>query len=103
MDCYIEIVSPEAAAEDWERAFGLKLMRLPKIGQRNVTVELSNQAELMKDLFPRAISIHWDVEENGVPKSYPNRDVYSSGFKGFLTNEELTCMVRHAEAPQRVS
>ena len=103
MDAYVEIESPEVAAADWEHSFGLKHMRIPKMGQRNVEVYLSSQGELMRDLFPRAKCIIWDNEENGAPKLVPNRDIYSSGFTTFLTTEEMTCMVRHAEAPQRVS
>ncbi|ETI23202.1 hypothetical protein G647_04999 [Cladophialophora carrionii CBS 160.54] len=101
MDCYMEVKSPEMAAADWEHAFGTKQMRIPKIGQRNVEVSLSSQAELMKDIFPRAKCILWDNDGNGTPKLIPNRDVYSSGFNGFITTEELTCMARHAETPQR--
>ncbi|EXJ62942.1 hypothetical protein A1O7_03386 [Cladophialophora yegresii CBS 114405] len=101
MDCYMEIKSPEMAAADWEHAFGTKQMRIPKIGQRNVEVSLSSHAELMKDIFPRAKCIVWDDDENGSPKLIPNRDIYSSGFNGFITTEELTCMARHAEYPQR--
>ncbi|EXJ71935.1 uncharacterized protein A1O5_04436 [Cladophialophora psammophila CBS 110553] len=101
MDCYVELTSPLTAAQDWEHAFGLKCMRIPKIGQRNVEVFLSNQGELMKDMFPRAKCIHFDSQQFGAPKLVPNRDIFSSGYKGFMTNEELTCMVRHAEYPQR--
>lgn len=103
MDCFVEIISPETAKEAWEHAFGTKCMRLPKIGQRVVTVELSDQRELMEALFPRAISVTFLKEQFGVPKRLANRDLFSSGFKSFVTNEELTCMVRHAEYPQRVS
>ena len=103
MDAYIELKSPELAAADWEHAFGLTRMRVPKMGQRNVEVSISSQGELMKDIFPRAKCIHWDNDDNGAPKLVPNRDVYSSGFNGFLTQEETSCMERHAENPQRVS
>jgi hypothetical protein len=103
MDAYVEFKSPEIAAAGWEQNFGPTCMRVPKMGQRNVDVILSNQSELMRELFPRAKCIHWDNDENGKPRLVANRDVYSTGFNGFLTNEEITCMVRHAETPQRVS
>ena len=103
MDCYMELKSPETAATDWEHAFGTQQMRIPKIGQRNVEVTISTQSELMKEIFPRAKCIHWDNENNGAPNLVANRDLYSSGFNGFITTEELTCMARHAENPQRVS
>ncbi|OAG37915.1 hypothetical protein AYO21_07887 [Fonsecaea monophora] len=96
MDCYVELTAPRTAEQDWEHGFGLKLMRIPKIGQRNVEVFLSNQGELMKDMFPRAKCIHFDSEQYGSPKLVPNRDIFSSGYKGFMTNEELTCMSQFA-------
>ncbi|KIX10238.1 uncharacterized protein Z518_01319 [Rhinocladiella mackenziei CBS 650.93] len=101
MDCYIEIVSPEVAAEAHERSFGLTRCHYPKLGQRHVNVELSNQAELMRDLFPRARSVIWVNEKNGAPKYVETTDPYSSGFNGFLTREELNGVIRHAEYPQR--
>ncbi len=103
MDCYMELKDPETAAADWEHAFGTQQMRIPKIGQRNVEVTISTQSELMKEVFPRAKCVLWDDEKNGAPTLVANRDVYSSGFNGFITTEELTCMARHAETPLRVS
>ena len=70
---------------------------------RVVDVHVASQAELMRDLFPLAKCVVWDVENNGAPKQIANRDRYASGFSRFLSREELDCMVRHAEAPQRVS
>jgi hypothetical protein len=102
MDAYIELKSPEYAKADYEHAFAVQMDNL-RIGQRVVEVHLSNQAELMKDLFPLAKCIHWDAEGHGAPKEVPNRDIYGSGFICFVTGEELCCMARHAEAPQRVS
>ncbi|KAG9790382.1 hypothetical protein KCU88_g1295, partial [Aureobasidium melanogenum] len=101
MDCYVEIVSPEVAAEAWERGFSYGPCRYPKLGQRHVVVELSNQAELMRDLFPRARSVVWDQGKQGVPTTAQVIDPYSSGFAGFFTAEEMGGVVRHAENPQR--
>ncbi|EXJ80564.1 hypothetical protein A1O1_08710 [Capronia coronata CBS 617.96] len=101
MDCYVELISPEIAADAWERGFSYGPCRFPKLGQRHVIVELSDQAELMKDLFPRARSIVWDKEAFGVPRKAANVDKFSSGFAGFVTAEEMAGVVRHAETPQR--
>lgn len=103
MDAYVETATPEIAAQAWEHGFGLARMRHPKLGQRHVTVELSDQAELMADLFPRARCVIWSRENYGVPKVVQTNDIYTSGFKGFFTAEEMNGVIRHAEYPQRVS
>lgn len=55
----------------------------------------------MKTLFPRAKCIKWEggrpVE---VPKHPQEQDL--SGFVGFMTDEELFCVGRHAREPHRV-
>ncbi|KIW12465.1 hypothetical protein PV08_09742 [Exophiala spinifera] len=101
MDAYVETITPVIAAQAWEHGFGLARMRHPKLGQRHVTVELSDQAELMRDLFPRARCVVWDKEEPGVPHVIHTNDIYTSGFKGFFTSEEMNGVIRHAEYPQR--
>ncbi len=103
MDAYVETITQEIAAQAWEHGFGLARMRHPKLGQRHVTVELSDQAELMKDLFPRARCVAWNNEEFGTPHIVQTNDIYISGFKGFFTAEEMNGVIRHAEYPQRVS
>ncbi|KAK5556027.1 hypothetical protein LTR46_005873 [Exophiala xenobiotica] len=101
MDAYVETITQEIAAQAWEHGFGLARMRHPKLGQRHVTVELSDQAELMKDLFPRARCVAWNNEEFGTPHIVQTNDIYTSGFKGFFTAEEMNGVIRHAEYPQR--
>jgi hypothetical protein len=73
--------------------------RPPRLGHRHVDVTLSSQDALLKDLFPRAKCIEW---RGGYPILVPNTDPYSSGYKGFLTSEEILGVVRHAEQPHRV-
>ncbi|KAI1617575.1 hypothetical protein EDD36DRAFT_6348 [Exophiala viscosa] len=101
MDAYIETASTEVAAQAWEHGFGPACMRHPKLGQRHVTVELSDQAELMADLFPRARCVLWNREKFGIPTVVQTNDIYTSGFKGFFTAEEMNGVIRHAEYPQR--
>ena len=103
MDAYVEIANTEVAAQAWEHGFGPARMGHPKLGQRHVTVDLSDQAELMADLFPRARCVVWSREKFGIPTVVQTNDIYTSGFKGFFTAEEMNGVVRHAEYPQRVS
>lgn len=101
MDAFIEVQTPEIAADAVDRNF--RGMKFSKLGQRHVNLELSSQAQLLKDLFPRARSVVWDEGNGGAPYLIENIDPYSSGFNGFVTDEELNGMIRHAETPQRVS
>ncbi|GAB7344884.1 hypothetical protein MBLNU457_3323t3 [Dothideomycetes sp. NU457] len=72
--------------------------RGPRIGNRHVEIEVSSQAQLMQTLFPRARSMTWQGQEPCVDNT---GDEFSSGFLGFLTQEEITMLVKHAEVPQR--
>ena len=54
----------------------------------------------MKELFPRAKNVQWKGQ---VPVIVQTDEPFNSGFKAFLTPEELVMMVKHAEQPQRVS
>ncbi len=75
--------------------------RLSRLGDRHVDIELSSQTALMKDLFPGAKGIFWDG-------AFPNLKPFSekepwNNFKGFVSDEEMTMLVKHVEVPQRVS
>jgi hypothetical protein len=73
----------------------------PRLGDRPVDVELSSQANMMKDLFPLARGIFWD---GSVPRIQPiNPREPWENFKGFITEEEMTMLSKHVEIPQRVS
>lgn len=101
MDCFVEFASTEDAEETANRINRIyECGRAPRLGNRHVEVEISNQEDLLKDLFPRAKCISW---ENGTPKAVENTDRYSTGFTGFFTSEEIIGAIRHAEMPQRVS
>ena len=102
MDCYVEMKTQGAALEQfkrhWDSVTGGSSRPL-RIGHRLVTVEVSTQDELMRDLYPRAKCVRW---VNGQPTIMKNDDPYSTGFTGYFTNEEMVGLVRHAEHPNRV-
>jgi hypothetical protein len=56
----------------------------------------------MKELFPKAKNVRWDGSRPIIIPTDPN-DPYNSGFQGFISKEELVMVVKHVEAPQRVS
>jgi hypothetical protein len=100
MDCYVEFVTIADAEVCVKRLNNvLETGQHPRLGNRHVEVSLSNEDAFLKDLFPRAKCITW---KGGYPCLVPNDDPYSTGYKGFVTREELLGVVRHAEQPQRV-
>lgn len=102
MDCYVEFQTPVDASEAVFRANQTTdNERGPRMGNRQVDVSLSNQGELLKALFPRAKCIVW---EDGAPYARAIRpdEWWSTGFDGFMTDEELFCVLRHAKETQRV-
>ncbi|KAL3449285.1 hypothetical protein BJX65DRAFT_317071 [Aspergillus insuetus] len=99
MDCYVEFQSQTDAKDTVIRINRIyETGRAPRLGNRHVDVELTDQNELLKDLFPRAKCIVW---RGGVPYRVPNNDPYCSGFAGFFTGEEIILAIRHAEIPNR--
>ena len=102
-DCFVELPNQEIARIVMERVKNLIMAgKPPKMAQGIVNVELSSQGELMKEIFPRAKNMLWD-KETGIPVMLKPIDSFCSGFRGFLTGEELNNVVRFAETPQRVS
>lgn len=102
MDCYVEFFSNGDAQATLNkllsRGHSLKL-GVPPL-DRVVNVELSTQEALLKELFPRAKNVVW---RNGKPVIEESTEPFNTGFKAFVTGEELVMMVRHAEQPHRVS
>ena len=99
-DCFIEFFSvPDARA--WYTVIMRRGPHHNKIGDRMLEVELSSQEELMKELFPRARCVIWNGA-NGV-QIKETEEAFDSGFKGFITQEELKGLIHHAEQPHRVS
>ncbi|TVY45657.1 hypothetical protein LOCC1_G002710 [Lachnellula occidentalis] len=101
LDCYVEFTTFDEAVSavnrfETNRTGG----RGGRLGQRHVEVELSSQDLLMKELFPKAKNVYWS---GGRPHIVPKdmNDIYTSGFQGFVSKEELVMLVKHVEAPQR--
>jgi hypothetical protein len=101
MDCYAEFQTPNDAKDIVIRINRIyETGRAPRLGNRHVEVGLSDQNELLRDLFPRAKCVAW---RGGMPYVTTNNDPYCSGFSGFFTSEEIILAIRHAEIPHRVS
>ncbi|KAL4924768.1 uncharacterized protein BDV17DRAFT_205362 [Aspergillus undulatus] len=99
MDCYVEFQTQKDASDTViyiNRVY--ENGRTPRLGNRHVDIELTDQNALMKDLFPRAKCIKWI---DGAPCPQVNNDPYCSGFTGLFTGEEIILAIRHAEIPQR--
>ncbi|KAL8971391.1 MAG: hypothetical protein Q9183_001079 [Haloplaca sp. 2 TL-2023] len=96
MDCFVEFFSHGDAQASYNKC----MLRGPglRLGDRIVNVQMSSQDELLKEMFPRAKNCTWS---NGRPVIVDSNEAYNTGFKTFLTNEELLQMVTHAEKPHR--
>ncbi|KAL8837859.1 MAG: hypothetical protein Q9170_002377 [Blastenia crenularia] len=96
MDCYVEFFS----YGDAQAAFNKCLLRGSqlRLADRVVDVSMSSQDALLYELFPKAKNVEW---VNGRPVIQESNDPYNSGFKSFVTSEELLQLVSHAEKPHR--
>ncbi|TPX14939.1 uncharacterized protein E0L32_005048 [Thyridium curvatum] len=73
--------------------------RSARLGERPAAMELSSAASLMQNLFPHARGVHWG---GGIPyRMEDNSPEPWNDFKGFITREEMTMLVKHVECPQR--
>ncbi|KAM6480209.1 hypothetical protein HDV62DRAFT_125166 [Trichoderma sp. SZMC 28011] len=100
MDAYVEFVSLEDAMRAVERhRANVVAGRFSRLGDRPIEVEVTSQANLMKDLFPIARGVFW----NGVtPEIMPfNPNCPWDNFKGFISEEEMIMLVKHVEVPHR--
>ena len=98
MDCYVEFFSvgdAQAAVNAKNRASNPH-----KLDNRPPKIEMATQDELLEKLFPKAKNIKW---EGGVPRVTQPDEPYNSGFKSFVTGEEMVALSKEAEFPQRVS
>ncbi|KAL2871536.1 uncharacterized protein BJX67DRAFT_389109 [Aspergillus lucknowensis] len=99
MDCYVELETPNDAKDTINRINRIyETGRAPRLGNRHVEVELTDQNELLRNLFPRAKCVVW---RDATPYVLSNEDKYCSGFAGFFTSEEIILAIRHAEIPHR--
>lgn len=101
MDAYVEFVTLDDANRAAER-FRLNIAagRPNRIGDRVIDVEVTSQANLMKDLFPLARGVFW----NGTsPEILPlNAAEPWENFRGFVSEEEMVMLIKHVEVPHRV-
>jgi hypothetical protein len=100
-DAYVEFYSLQDAMKAVHRHQEIISKGRPaRLGDRPVEVELSSQDQLMADLFPLATAVKW---QNGHPVIVEKTHNEPWGdFHGFVTEEEMTMLVKHVEVPQRV-
>lgn len=70
-----------------------------KLGDRTIYIEMSTQDAFLSMLFPKAKNVSW---VDGEPVIKATNEAYNSGFKTFVSKEELVLLVKYAEAPQKV-
>lgn len=100
-DAYVEFMSLQAAVNAVEKHHRCQANgRLSRLGDRPVELELSSQAALMQDLFPLAKGVRWDGPTPVILADHPTQPW--NCFKGFITEEEMTMLIKHVEIPQRV-
>ncbi|PHH88238.1 hypothetical protein CDD83_7787 [Cordyceps sp. RAO-2017] len=100
MDAYVEFVSLDEAmkAVDWHQHLQ-QGGRVPRLGDRPIEVELSSQANLMRDLFPLARGLIW---VGVTPNFKPFDEQFAwENFRGFISEEEMVMLIKHVEVPHR--
>lgn len=94
---YVEFYDFDSAVKVVEKHRQAKAHGKPiRINTRIVTVTISSQDALLKELFPYARQVDWI---GGTPVI----QVPPEEFKGFVTEEELISLVKNIEFPHRVS
>ncbi|TQW01121.1 RNA recognition, RNP-1 [Cordyceps javanica] len=100
MDAYVEFVTLEDAMRAVDKHTQNQLSGRPtRLGDRPVDLQLSSQANLMKDMFPVAADVVW---KGVTPEIQPFKPTEPwSNFKGFISAEEMVMLVKHVEVPHR--
>ncbi|GAB1312289.1 hypothetical protein MFIFM68171_02499 [Madurella fahalii] len=99
-DAYVEFMSlPDAMRAVERHQLAIQKGRNAKLGDRPVEVQLSSQSALMKDLFPLASGVFWEGSKPVIQGPIEGQPWKT--FKGFVTEEEMTMLVKHVEIPQR--
>jgi hypothetical protein len=102
LDAYVEFTTMRDATNIVNKhAQVLMNGRYSKIGDRPVEVELSGQSVLMKEVFPYARGIIWNGAVPELQQPTPNQPW--TFFKGFITDEQMTQLLKANEAPPKVS
>ncbi|PNS14803.1 Epithelial splicing regulatory protein 1 [Sphaceloma murrayae] len=99
LDCFVE-VEDKNEAQNAVNNFQSRRSRgrAPRVGDRHINIEVSSVEVLMKRLFPKANCIQW---WGAIPVAYQPSEEYNSGFQGFVTIEELSQLLKHADNPTR--
>ncbi|KAI0021447.1 hypothetical protein F4780DRAFT_790309 [Xylariomycetidae sp. FL0641] len=101
-DAYVEVDTPEEAQRlvtKFQRA--AEMGKPPRIGTRTVDVLESDMNELMKALFPATTkTVLW---VRGEPLPVDDSPWPWENFKGFITIDEMTMLVKYVENPQRAA
>ncbi|KAI0395195.1 hypothetical protein F5Y17DRAFT_221286 [Xylariaceae sp. FL0594] len=102
MDAFCELSSMNAAVELVDKfRKGNETGRVARLGNRVVDVELASQSALMLALFPNtARGVVW---KGATPRPVEDAEHSWNNFKGFITDEEMSMLSKHVEAPQRAS
>ncbi|KAI1392184.1 uncharacterized protein F4822DRAFT_441250 [Hypoxylon trugodes] len=97
-DCYIEFMDfQDAINAVHKHRNAMESGRQPRLGGRPVDVTLASQGMLMKQLFPFTKGVDWVAVPYQVG---PNTSTWPwDHFKGFVTEEEMTMIFKHAESP----
>jgi len=99
-DAYVEFPNYASADAFLKRVHGRDARNgRRKIGDRIINITLSSQTELMELMFPKAKDVHWEDHQ---PCILPPKESYSTGFKGFVTGEEMVMTARFAAEPHKV-
>lgn len=101
MDAFVEFINIDEAVNAVTRFEANRAARRAgRLGERHINMEICGHEQLMQALFPRAVNVQWnDID----PCIINAQDNYTTGFKGFVSREELVMLAKHVEAPQRVS
>lgn len=101
-DCYVEFMTMQDAVQAVEKHNRVVSSgRQNRLGDRPVELELSSQAALMKDLFPHAHGVRWEGARPVILEDHPTEPW--SCFKGFITDEEMICLVKVSDSSNHES
>ncbi|PHH52004.1 hypothetical protein CFIMG_004055RA [Ceratocystis fimbriata CBS 114723] len=100
MEVFVELEYEDDLTAVCERyKEGQRSNRPIKIGDRAIIVSRSSQKELMHKMFPTAGGIEWEGL-CPMPKTPRGSAAFMHrGFRGFISEEEMTMAVRHVEHP----
>ncbi|KAI0894431.1 hypothetical protein F4806DRAFT_498211 [Annulohypoxylon nitens] len=96
IECFVEFTTFDEAVQIVSKhQNGLENgTHVPKIGNRDVELTISSQANLMKRLFPQAKGVRWQESPFQITRDSP---IQWENYQGFVTQEELTMLCKHVE------